>query len=79
MRPKYIGKTIQDRKDAGLTTYCLFLDVQKAYDIPVVRRKGLWEKLWEIGIYIMRKDVENDEKIDGMMCEKCCDAGRGNF
>ena len=27
-----LGKIIQGRKDAGLTTYCLFLDVQKAYD-----------------------------------------------
>ena len=25
-----------------------------------------------------RKDVENDEKYYGM-CEKCCDAGRGNI
>ena len=25
-----------------------------------------------------RKEVENDEKYD-RMCEKCCDAGRGNF
>ena len=25
-----------------------------------------------------RKDVENDEKHDGMY-EKCCDAGRGNI
>ena len=25
-----------------------------------------------------RKDVENGEKDDGM-CEKCCDAGRGNI
>ena len=24
-----------------------------------------------------RKDAENDEKHDGM-CEKCCEAGRGN-
>ena len=26
----------------------------------------------------MRKNEENDEKDDGM-CEKCCDAGRGNI
>ena len=25
-----------------------------------------------------RKDVVNDEKYDGI-CEKCCDAGRGNI
>ena len=25
-----------------------------------------------------RKDVEDDEKYDGM-CEKCCDAGWGNI
>ena len=31
-----LDKTIQGRKDAGLTTYqyCTFLDVQEAYDIP---------------------------------------------
>ena len=27
-----LGKIIGGRKDAGLTTYCFFLDVQKAYD-----------------------------------------------
>ena len=27
-----LGQIIQGRKDAGLTTYCFFLDVQKAYD-----------------------------------------------
>ena len=27
-----LGKIIQGRKDAGLKTYCFFLDVQKAYD-----------------------------------------------
>ena len=26
-----LGKIIQGRKDAGRTTYCFFLDVQKAY------------------------------------------------
>ena len=26
-----LGNTIQGRKDAGLTMYCFFLDVQKAY------------------------------------------------
>ena len=42
-----LGKTIQGRENAGLTTYCFFLDVRKAYD--TVRTNGLWEKLWEIG------------------------------
>ena len=37
------GKIIQGRKDAGLTPYCFFLDVQKAYD--TVWRSGLWKKL----------------------------------
>ena len=27
-----LGKIIQGRKNAGLTTYCFFLDVPKAYD-----------------------------------------------
>ena len=27
----HTGKIVQGRQDAGLTTYCLFLDVQKAY------------------------------------------------
>ena len=31
-----------------------------------------------MGNWDQRKDVENDENIDGM-CEKCCDAGRGNI
>ena len=35
----------------------------------------MWEKLWEI---LIRGDVENDEKYNGM-CKKCCDAGRGNI
>ena len=26
-----MGKIIQGRKDAGLATYCFFLDVQKVY------------------------------------------------
>ena len=29
-----------------------------------------------VGNWDQRKDVENDEKCDGM-CEKCCHAGRG--
>ena len=43
-----LGKIIQGRKDAGRTTYCFFLDVQKAYD--TVWSNGLWKKLWETGI-----------------------------
>ena len=42
------GKIIQGGKDAGLTTYCFFVGVQKAY-VTVVGN-GLWKKLWEIGI-----------------------------
>ena len=38
-----LGKIIQGRKDAGLTTYCF---LQKAYD--AVWRNGLWGKMWEI-------------------------------
>ena len=34
-----LGKIIQGRKNAGLTTYCFFLHVQKAYD--TVWRNGL--------------------------------------
>ena len=43
-----LGKIIQGRKEAGLTTYRFFLDVQKAYD--TVWRSGLWENMWEIEI-----------------------------
>ena len=43
-----LGKMNQGIKDARRTTYCFFLDVQKAYD--TVWRNGLWKKLWEIGI-----------------------------
>ena len=43
-----LGKVIQGRKDAGLTMYCFFLDVQKAYG--TVWRNGLWKNMWEIGI-----------------------------
>ena len=32
----------------------------------------------DVGNRDQRKDAENDEKHDGM-CEKCCDAGRGNI
>ena len=43
-----LGKIIQGRKDAGLTTGCFFLYARKAYD--AVWRKGLWKKLWEVEI-----------------------------
>ena len=43
-----LGKIIHSREDAGRTTCCFFLHVQKAYD--TVWRTGLWEKLWGIGI-----------------------------
>ena len=43
-----LGTMIQGREDAGLTTYCFFLDVQKTCD--TVWRNGLWKKLWEVGI-----------------------------
>ena len=36
------------KKDAGLTTYCFFLDVQKAYG--TLWRNGLFKKLPELGI-----------------------------
>ena len=38
-----LGKIIQGRKDVGRTTYCLFLDVQKAYD--TLWRNRFWKKL----------------------------------
>ena len=43
-----LRKIVQSRKGARLTTYCFFLDVQKAYD--TVWRNGLWKKLREAGI-----------------------------
>ena len=43
-----LGKIIQGRKDAGLTTCCFFLDVRRAYGR--VWRNELWKKLWEIRI-----------------------------
>ena len=56
-----LGKMIQSRKDAGLTTYCVFLDVQKAYD--TVWRNQMWKKMLKIGIRgkmwrIMKKMTE---------------------
>ena len=66
---------ILGKKDAGLTPYCFFPDVQKAYDTKEYGEIGCGKKLWEY--WDQRKDVENDEKIDRKR-EKCCDAGRGN-
>ena len=43
-----LGKEIQSRKYAGLTTYCSFLDVKKAYD--TVWRNWLRKNMWEIEI-----------------------------
>ena len=68
------GNIIQGGKDAGLTTYRFSLDVQNAYD--TVWRNGLWKKMSEIGI--RGQMWRNDENYDGM-CEKGCDAGRGNI
>ena len=44
-----LGKIIQGRKDARLTTQCVFLDVQKAND-TVVRRNELWKSCEKAGI-----------------------------
>ena len=68
------GNILQGRKDAGLTTYCFFLDVQKAYG--TVWRSGLWRKI--VASWDQRKYVENVEQYDGM-CDKGCNAGRGNI
>lgn len=43
-----LGEIVQCGEDASLTTYCLFRNVQKAYD-TVVCTNGLWEKLWGMG------------------------------
>ena len=43
-----LSKIIQSRQDAGLTTYCFFVDVPKACDI--VWRNVLWKNMWAIGI-----------------------------
>ena len=52
------GKVTQGRKDAGLTTYCFFLDIQKAFG--TVWRNRLWEKMWEIEIREkMRRMMQN--------------------
>ena len=65
------GKIIQGRKDAGLTTYSFFLDVQKAY--YTVSGNGLSGKMWGIGIRgkirrLMKKIaqcVRGDVMLDG--------------
>ena len=43
-----LDKIFQGRKDAGLTTYCFFLDVQKTYG--TVWRNRLWKRMWGIGV-----------------------------
>ena len=69
-----LRNTIQSRKDAGITAYCLFLDIQKAYDTGW--RNGLRKK--RCGKLCSEEDVENCGKYDGMR-SKCCDVGRGNI
>ena len=44
-----LGKIIQGRQDAGLTTYCFFLETCKRPIYGTVWRNGLW-KMWEVGI-----------------------------
>ena len=75
-----LGKIIQARKDAGRTTYCFVLGVQKAYH--TVWRK--WFKLWEIGIRgkmwrMMKKIMESAKSavmLDGEI-SKCVDFLQG--
>ena len=54
-----LGKIIQGRKDAGRSTYCFFVAVQKAYD-TAVWRNGVVGKV--VRNWDSRKDMENDEK-----------------
>ena len=69
---------VQDRKDAGLSTYyfLLLIDVQKAYD--AVWRDGLWKNYGKLR---SEEGCGEEEicrewlKIDGM-CSKCR-VGRG--
>ena len=42
-----LGKITQGRKNAGVTTYFFFLDIQRAYD--TVWRNGLWKDMWGNG------------------------------
>ena len=58
------GKKTQGRNVAGLTTYCLFLDVQKANDTACENGVGKVAGNWD-----QRKGVGKDEKYNGM-CEK---------
>ncbi|MFN9115920.1 MAG: RNA-directed DNA polymerase [Bacteroidota bacterium] len=39
---------VRYRRSLGKKTYCCFVDIKKAYDS--VWRKGLWWKVWEVGI-----------------------------
>ena len=67
-------KIIQGGKGAGLTTYRFFLYM---YRRSMTQYVGM--ALGKIvGNWDQEEDVENDEK-NGGMCEKCCDAGRGNI
>ena len=43
-----LSELVQGRLREGKTTYALFLDVKKAYDM--VWRDGLWLKLWDMGV-----------------------------
>ena len=68
------GKIIHGRKDAGLTT-TLFLP---GCTEGLCHSMKEWVLEKYVGNWDRGKDVENDENDDGM-CEKCCDAGRGNI
>jgi len=43
-----LAGVIERRKPEGLTTFCCFLDVRKAYD--TVWREGLWQKVRAAGV-----------------------------
>ena len=78
-----LGKIIQGRKDAALTTCCLFVDAQKACD-TVWRNMGYGKKMWKIGIRgsmwrMMKKMTEcarSAVMLDGEM-SKCVDILQG--
>lgn len=70
-----IGDMIQGRNDAGLTTHCLSLDVQKAHDTFVEEWVCVWRKELVRQQRDQRIGVENDEANDGM-CSKYCGVGR---
>ena len=63
---------MQGGKDDGLTTYCFFLDVQKAYDTVFMAKWTVEKAVGSIN-RDQRKDVESDKNDDGM-CQTCCDA-----